>query len=244
MKFIYKRIFIIFILTEIILYGSFLYIDITESGSYTISNYLKFSGIILCFLFILFLPCRKEDRIDTNILRTALLFTLISDLFILILDYYIIGLITFCVVQSLYLIRLVIWGNQMDLTGAIQRIVKKFIRNLIISLLIIAFLIVIKIRMEWLILISCFYFIAMIFNVSDSIIIACRYKIKSRILYAFGMVLFLLCDINVGLFNISGFLTVDGNWFASLYKFSALAMWMFYLPAQVAISLSGHAFIE
>ncbi|MGB8452582.1 MAG: lysoplasmalogenase family protein [Anaerocolumna sp.] len=238
MKTIYKRIlFILFILTEILLYTDYLYIDITGNGSYTISNYLKFSGIILCLLFTLLFPYRREGRIDVSIVRLALFFTVISDLFILMLDYYMIGLITFCVVQSLYLIRLSIW-NQMNLTGLNRIIIIRFIRNLIVSFLIIIILIMLKIEMEGLILISIFYFVSIVFNVSDSIVIACKSKITNQILYAQGMVLFLLCDINVGLFNLSDFQSINSHWFMSLYKFSTIAMWMFYLPAQVAISLS------
>jgi hypothetical protein len=55
------------------------------------------------------------------------------------------------------------------------------------------------------------------------------------------MVLFLLCDLNVGVFNLTGFVSVNSSWFHNLYAISAIAMWLFYLPAQVFISLSGQA---
>jgi hypothetical protein len=239
-----KILFIIFMGIEIILYSCFLYIDITGNGSYTISSGLKFSGIVLCLLFTLILPYRKEERTDINIVRTALLFTVISDLFILILDYYIIGLITFCIVQSLYLIRIGIWRNRMDLTVGIGGIINKFIRNLIVSFAIISILMILKIKIEWLILISCFYFVSIVFNVSDSLTIARKSKVTNSIIYAVGMILFLLCDINVGLFNLSDFLSIDSNWFTALYHFSTVAMWMFYLPAQVIIALSGQYSIK
>jgi len=236
-KSVYKKtVFVIFVLLEIILYAGFLYMDITGKGSFAVSNYLKFTGIILCFLFTVLFPGPKEDRTDTSILRAALLFTLISDWFILILDYYVIGIITFCIVQFLYLIRLGIWRNQMDPAGGAKIILKNFIRNLFFALFIIIILNAVKIRMEWLVLVTCFYFTGILFNVWDSIIIACKSKVKNRIRYAFGMVLFLLCDINVGLFNLSGFLA--SSWFDLIYSFSTVAMWLFYLPAQVIISLS------
>jgi hypothetical protein len=53
-----------------------------------------------------------------------------------------------------------------------------------------------------------------------------------------GMVLFLLCDINVGLFNLSDFLTVTST-YEIIYELSAVLMWTFYAPSQVLLALSG-----
>jgi len=57
-------------------------------------------------------------------------------------------------------------------------------------------------------------------------------------LFAWGMVLFLLCDINVGIFNLSGFINV-GPVYEVLYGISSISMWLFYAPSQVLIVLSG-----
>lgn len=236
-----KIIFTLFLFLEILLYCGFLYIDITQKASFTLSAYLKFSGILLCLLYALFMPFREEYKADGVILKTALFFTVISDLFLLLLDRYQTGMVTFCIVQSLYLIRLGLWRNQTDLTEGAGRIIKHFIRNAMVTAVILIVLIVAQVEMEGLILISCFYFISILFNTGDSVLIAARSRVKNRVLYAFGMILFLLCDINVGLFNLSDFITVNGNWFSTLYNFSSIAMWMFYLPAQVIITLSGQA---
>ncbi len=238
-SFTYNRIrTLIFLSAEILLYIGFLYIDITGNASYTLSNYLKFTGIILCFLFTLFLPCQK--RADIIILRAALLFTLISDLFILIMDYYIWGVVTFYIVQTLYLIRLGLWKNQLELKGAPSgRIIKKFMRNIITSICILILIAFMNIKMEVLIILSCFYFVSILFNTAGAVWTAFKSKVQNRIIFAAGMVLFLLCDINVGLFNLSDFLIFNSGQFSVLTKFSAVAMWLFYLPAQVCICLSG-----
>jgi hypothetical protein len=240
MKSINRRIlFFIFIIVELLLYVGFMFIDITGKGSYIISVGLKFTGIIMCFLYTMIIRKGKEDKADLLILRTALFFTVISDLFILMLDYYLIGLLTFCVVQSFYVVRLGRWRNQMELVTGPGEIPKRFGRNIAVTLVILGSLLVFKVKIEALVVVSGFYFISILFNVMDSVIIAVKSKIRSRILYAAGMVLFLLCDMNVGLFNVSGFVDISGGWFTALYQFAAVAMWMFYLPAQTLIALSG-----
>ncbi len=238
----FDKVFVfIFLSGELLIYSSFLYMDLAEAGSGIVSNYLKFSGIILCFFFTLFFLSNHSNRsrTDSNILKAALLFTVISDLLILILDYYIIGLITFCIVQTLYLVRLSIWKSRLDSAGGAGIIIKSFFRNVVVSLLILCILRSLKIKTEGLLIFSSFYFISSLFNVLNAIKTAYRSKMKSRILFACSMVLFLLCDINVGLFNLSGFIAIDSNWFIHLHNFAAVAMWMFYLPAQVGITLSG-----
>jgi hypothetical protein len=51
------------------------------------------------------------------------------------------------------------------------------------------------------------------------------------------MVLFLLCDINVGLFNLSDFITPSPA-YNIIYSISSILMWTFYAPSQVLIALS------
>ncbi|WMJ88575.1 lysoplasmalogenase family protein [Anaerocolumna sp. MB42-C2] len=234
-----KRMVIMYILIQILIYISFMTIDITESSFYITSSFLKFSGILLCFIFTYLFYTHSCDRKDISILRGALFFTVISDLFILILDYYIVGLVTFCIVQSLYLIRLGLWNKKLKGTDAGSLILKNFIRNFVITIIALLILTVVRIKLEGMIIISCFYFISILFNVIDSILLTVRAKDKNKVIFAVSMMLFILCDINVGVFNLSDFICINSKWFALLYSFSTIAMWMFYLPAQVGISLSG-----
>lgn len=234
-----KSITMIYILAEILLYGSFLYIDIKQKASYNLSAQLKFTGIALCFLYVLISSDYLKHKTDIRILRLALFFTLISDLFILMLDLYLPGMVSFCVVQALYLIRLGLWNKREDKLKTRVVILKKFLRNIILTLAIFIILAIFQLKLETLIFVSCFYFVGILFNVFDSMVTAIRYRFKYQLLYSCGMVLFLLCDINVGVFNLTGFVSVNSGWFPQLYNFSVIAMWLFYLPAQVFISLSG-----
>ncbi len=225
-----------FLILEIFIYIAFMYMDLSEKGSFLISNYLKFMGIMICFVISLLLYSKNTNKIDITCLRGALLFTVFSDLFILILDYYMIGLVTFCIVQLLYLIRLSHWRKQMGVGGEIW---KNLMRNGLITMAVLGIFIKSQIELEAIVIISSLYFISIVFNVIDAVLIAIHSKKSKQILFAVGMVSFLLCDINVGLFNLSDFVTIDGGLFSKLYSFATIAMWMFYLPAQVIIVLSG-----
>lgn len=226
---------ILFLLIELVLYSTFLYLDILVKGAFLVSMYLKFASIILCFLMTFMLYARNVTQ-DIVLLRFAFLFTVISDLCILILDSYFLGLITFSIVQMLYLIRLQCWRNHQ---GKKNPLCFFLLRNLLFALVIIGILIILRISLEKLILISIFYFVSIFFNTVDALRIGWSVQKKQFKLYAIGMVLFLLCDINVGLFNLSDFIQIEKTWFNKIYEFATIAMWMFYLPAQVMISLSG-----
>jgi len=228
----------IFLIIEIVIYIAFMYLDCSEKGSNIISNNLKFIGIILCFLFSMILYSKNTDQKDIYILRAALLFTLISDLCILILNRYTLGTMTFCIVQVLYLIRLYRFKKQIGIKSSLW---KYLIRNGLITIGVIFILITFKVKFDWLVIVSILYFVSIVLNVGDAIWIAYKSKALKTIIFAFGMVLFLLCDINVGLFNISDFVAIDGVLFSKIYAFATIAMWMFYLPAQVGIALSGYS---
>ena len=69
---------------------------------------------------------------------------------------------------------------------------------------------------------------------------AIKYRFnKGRVIYAAGMLLFLLCDINVGLFNMVGYVVVPENIYHILFSLSSILMWAFYTPAQVLIAVSS-----
>ena len=150
-------------------------------------------------------------------------------------------MVSFCIVQSLYLIRLGLWDKPTEKAKTTGIFVKKFLRNIAVTVFILILLLFLRIKPEALILVTCFYFVSIMFNVIDSVIMDFRGRNKYQFLYSSGMVLFLLCDLNVGVFNLTGFVSVNSNWFQHLYNFSTVAMWLFYLPAQVFISLSGQS---
>lgn len=237
------RIESIFIAIQAVLYVSFLALDLTDK-SFGISVTLKYSIILLCFCYAL-LNARKSTF---YLLQLALFFTAISDLFILVLDYYFSGVLTFIVAQEFYCLRLVILQNRAmnTETPSANRgkpsvaFLKRILLQLTVTLAICLLLGLAGIKLEGLLIISSFYFICIIMNVISAFTLV-RHQSgkKGNLIYAFGILLFLLCDVNVGLFNLSGFLSISGEVYQILYTASTILMWTFYAPSQVLIAISS-----
>ena len=75
-------------------------------------------------------------------------------------------------------------------------------------------------------LLAALYFTAFVCNAAQSL------SIKNA-LFSAGLILFLCCDICVGVHNVPELFS------AGLRSFADIGMWLFYLPAQVLITLSG-----
>ena len=254
-----------FILLQSALYLSFLVIDIS-GGDIGLSSRIKFLIIILCFCYVLFTIKRTGKGIFSfnYYFAGAVFFTVISDLFLLMLDYYLAGVLTFIVVQQLYSRCLDITGNVVNdyraEDGSDHSANDKGIRNTVsnlkfylrigiqiaISIVIILTMKKIGIYVDGLLIATVFYFISIVTNVIRALFEAYKAKVKqlinrkNSILFAAGMVLFLLCDINVGLFNLTDFISISKQNYQLLYKVSSILMWTFYAPAQVLIALSGN----
>jgi hypothetical protein len=258
---------LLFVLFQAFLYGAFLTLDLT-GGSIDLSKIIKFSIIILCFCYALFnnmsagrsIICfpgsqnkglhsftkrksqTKSDHIS-QCLQAALFFTVISDLFILMLDYYLYGVLTFILVQLLYEMKLIM-VQRAKVKGRIDLGVLRVLSIRIALQVSIAGIVCIILQqmglvLENLLIATVFYFICILTNTIIAIRVAIiNPKAKENVIFAIGMFLFLLCDINVGLFNLSGFISMPENLYAQIYTLSSILMWTFYAPAQVLIALS------
>jgi len=231
-----------FVLLQVILYCSFLILDFT-AGSIELSNIIKFSIVGICLCYALFFSGSVWQG-QLFCLQLALLFTVISDLCILLLDYYLLGMISFCIVQQLYSRRLDllnrknkdIRAEQDGIRGLSIRLGLQLIVTIMTCLILQRF----GIRIESLLVVTTFYFISIITNVFRAVkLAALQPKDKGNVLFAIGISLFLLCDINVGFFNASDYIPLSGDLFEHLYSFSTILMWMFYAPSQVLIALSA-----
>lgn len=84
-----------FLLIELIIYAGFIVMDLAGKDS----SFLKFTGIVLCFIHTL------SGR--NRYISLALFLTVIADLFLLILnDHYLVGVCFFILVQILYAVYL------------------------------------------------------------------------------------------------------------------------------------------
>lgn len=235
-----KKIFV-FILIEVTIYFVFLYLDIFQQNIYEFTNQLKYFSIILCFLFALSYT-NKQYKIDRNIVSFGLFFTLCADWFLLLHDDYIIGVIFFLVVQMIYMLRIGVLYRKQDRTKLYNKIILKFGCNIICSILICVIIYMLGIQIDFFLFITLLYFVCIVHNTISSIKLAIHDQSQLKYsVFAIGMVLFLLCDINVGIYNLNDFLDFDNMIFNTIYRFSVIGMWLFYLPSQVCISLSFYS---
>ena len=231
----------LFICLQLLMYAAFLFLDLT-GGSTTISSYIKFMVIILCFCYALFAK-RGADKSILFLMKAGLFFTVISDLLILILDVYFYGVLTFIIVQQFYGIRIsrenyLLRGEETS-KGIGRSFVRRILLQLLVSFTICSILAFYNVELEPLLMASVFYFISIAMNTFVSVKTALSYpNSKSMRMFAIGMFLFLLCDINVGLFNLSGFISMSQSTYSVIYGISSILMWTFYAPSQVILALS------
>ena len=199
------------------LYAAFLALDLFWPGSgWDIP--LKYLSILLCFLFVL-----KAGRgKDGLLMKAALGFTLAADLFLLVLDrWYPAGVACFCVVQLLYLTRIAaVRREHLPLRLALR------------GLLVLAAWITAGGlgALDGLTALSLFYFSQLAVNALESLTLRPPYRG-----FGVGLLLFVCCDLCVGLHNLSAWFPAAGG---PLVQFARVGMWLFYLPSQVLISLS------
>lgn len=195
----------LFIVVEAIIYVCFIILDLLLSID---STYIKYLGIILCLLFSLYNKSLK--------LFIAMFFTMLADLFLLVInDYYEIGLLFFIITQLTYLIYLTKLNNY-----------KKF---LLLRLIVFLFGLIILYFVDYINLLN----ILVILYFSNLLINTLQSFTSNMNLLKIGLFLFVCCDVCVGLHNILNY--------GLLYDLVTLFMWIFYLPSQVLISLN---FIE
>jgi uncharacterized membrane protein YhhN len=219
-----------------------------QGDSIDLSARIKFSVIILCLGYVLFKREGNGKR-DLSLVRAALFFTLISDFTILFLDeeHYIFGVLSFVVVQLLYGIRLDGSRNRSKGRPEKEGFLFSLLLRAAIQLTVTVFVLLLLDRLgvvrDGLLTVTVFYFVCLVSNVIHAILVAGHSpRDWSNIIFAAGLLLFLLCDINVGLFNLTGFVSVTGKASEILYSLASILMWTFYAPSQVLIAISSDKF--
>ncbi len=206
-----RQITITFVAAEVVLYIVFMTMDLLAYGGSTIV--LKYIGILLCLFFSVLCAFRGGEKL----IPVALIFTAIADFFLLVIDnYYIVGLLFFLVVQSIYLFYLY------------RKTEKIWIPVRIVCLIAVVVVLVIANLLNGQNLVAGIYFSMILVNMAMSWV----FGKKVRRLFAVGLTLFVCCDICVGFYNLSWLLPTG------IYGFTRIGMWMFYLPSQVLIALS------
>ena len=170
---------------------------------------------------------------DENLLRIAMLFTLAADYYLVALDEIkqLEGMIFFSGTQFFIFLHLILRDE-----SAKSRKAHIITRLTLIAVLAVATLIVLGDNTDALALISVIYYA----NLLTSMIFAPRDKQGGKLL-ALGLLLFALCDINVGLaalndMYVGGF--PEGSILYNLINADVDLAWIFYLPSQTIIPLT------
>lgn len=207
-----------FIAIEAILYCVFIAMDLQGKDS----TLVKYFGVVACFLFEL--SCVNCGK-DSVFVCLALLFTLVADWFLLVVnERFVFGVCAFLVVQSIYFLRLTKEGVK-PLRSALTRAFIIIVVMIVLSLL--------KL-LDLLTALVAVYFVSLVSNTADAYTLFGK-GVKSK-LFAIGLSLFILCDLSVGFNNLSSYVEVSA--ISGFIKVASFAMWVFYLPSQVLIALS------
>lgn len=191
---------------------------------------LQFTSIALVFTFSLLFVRLKEDK--NFIIQLALLFTVMADLFLVLIRplNQALAMSFFSVTQMLYFVKILISEKRKGfrLANLISRIVA-------IVLVQVITLLVLKGKADYVSLISMFYFTNLVLNLLFAFL-----NFKQNPTLAIGLLLFMFCDIFVGLQSAIG-VYIDIPATSIIYKivFSPFNWaWFFYIPSQTLLSIS------
>lgn len=215
-----KYIFFAFTLIQLALFVAFVTLEFILSKEQIV---IKYSGILLCLATaVISIPVDGNDGAAVSL---AFLFTAISDFFIFVLnDFYEVGVSTFIVVQLIYFVRI-------NLTHGAKPYISIAVRLALIAgtLLTLEF----TASLPPLAVLASIYFPMLVCNAAESVWLF--KKSKRYILFFIGLLLFIGCDICVGLYN---FTQIGIRLPHELINFVQKAIWIFYFPSQVLIVLS------
>jgi len=221
------RIILIFILFCYLLIIANDFNLLSTGSKYLIS--VKYAIILLCFIITIMIGRNGHDKIDTLILQSGLFFTACADYCLVVSNKFILGVLIFCIVQIIYILRY---------TRDLKSRVKIFSALLIIYIVlsVIAFTAYKAGKFDLRLILICLFYSCLL---TTSLITGIRtlktnyFPLYSSVLISIGMSLFFMCDINVALFNIFR----SGNHISII---SGILIWIFYVPAQVMLALSGY----
>ena len=208
-----------FIVAIAIAYVAFLICDIFTEGMEAISSALKYFGILMCFLISVKIYLKNGSTRAAKLQMIVLAFTVVADFFLLFTSLYVLGMLIF-------------FGAHLT---AIYRYYRPLLKTGIAIILLGATIWIVSIILSKpldLLLCASIVYLTLILLVTVTTFLA-KQKPINNILSRLGMILFILCDINVALFN-----TVSHQ--SVIYAVSSMLMWAFYIPAQTMLSLSAY----
>ena len=197
-------------------------------GETEITLSLKFLSIVLCSIYSFFLFFRKQAH--SKFLSLSFLFLICSDYYLLFMNDILFGLCSFFLVQVCIFLSL----HPQRIRHCKTIFVVSMMGMSLCLVLVLAF------QLEMIIPVASLYFLLFTYNLMTAFVRSRKESSKQTHLLFLGMSLYYLCDIFVGIFNLSSYIPVSGRCYEVLYAIASIGMWMFYLPGIVLIAISNY----
>lgn len=204
-----------------------LYIMILFLSKYIPYKYPAYISILLAFGFSLFQIKNKDMLFEI----VALCFTLVSDTFLVMVEPQnkLFGMIFFLVVQLAHMLYIHNYLNKKE------QIISLSIRGGLMLITSISCVLVLKRNTDAASILSMLYITNIVIN-----IVFAFYKSKRLLMFGIALVLFFLCDINVGMsVLIDNYIAISSDSFIyQMFHPNFNVIWMFYVPSQTLIALN------
>ncbi len=209
----------LFLACEAFLYFSYLAGDIFGIGKPKI---LKFIAIVLLTVFSFFTVRERKNRTVIFIF----MFTVIADIFFLLLDKPFFGIGVYVIIQFIHSLRLADLSRTSRTTEAMKRIIPAVFLGIAGSFVGPVFSLI------------CVYGTFIGINIAHCFINFARCRSRLNLLYLTGMIILLIGDIGVGLRNAGlSFMTKEAS------QIAYIITWITYLPSLLLILSTTDAFL-
>ncbi len=208
-----RKLSFIFIAVEAVLFCTFVTMDILSLEG---ENIVKFIAISLVALMGLNAGKHKDNKVVT----AAFIFTVMADVFLILIGNFVVGVCVFIIVQTCYTIRFSFMSGKPLVGELLKRWIPGLVLGTIAGVLLKSVDIGITVAYA-----SCF---AVNFAHGFELQI---YKPSPRHLrFAIGIVLFACCDACVGIHNLQPSIFTE-----AMIRNAEVMTWIFYLPSQILI---------
>lgn len=203
---------ILFLAVEAVLFCTFVAMDITHHGA---ENIVKYIAIALVGIMGL----RAGRQKDNLVVTVALLFTMLADVFLILIGNFIAGVLTFLCVQTCYTVRFSFMSGK----PMVGELLKRLLPGVILGSLATYFL---GVKVGVVVLYACSFAV----NFAHGFELHILKPSPRHLRFAIGIFLFACCDACVGITNLRpGFLTEQ------MIRNAEVMTWIFYLPSQILI---------
>jgi hypothetical protein len=202
----------IFIVVEALLFCAFVTMDIRNIDG---ENIVKYVAIALVGLMGL----RAGRQKDNAVVTAALLFTMLADIFLILIGNFIAGVLVFLCVQTCYTVRFSFMSGK----PMVGELLKRLLPGVILGGLATYFL---DVKVGVVVLYACSFAV----NFAHGFELQILKPSARHLRFAIGIFLFACCDACVGITNLRpGFFTEQ------MIRNAEVMTWIFYLPSQILI---------